>query len=209
MSQCTTQSPGSFEDDILTVLVQWLRQLTGVKTIRAYENAQRPNEQYITVFITGYEDYDSWPVKNFIPSDDDTEEGCEVVHQVRRVLVDVNVYKDRGMAINGQTKPSDDDSIQHRSAVDVANAIVLRSELSDQLEKLEINCMTLEDFGPVQNLRELVKNDFESRAYVQMRMLAEMNESGRLACIDKAELGTCFDDEPVLIDSNYQPAMGC
>jgi len=238
---CTTQLPGSFEDDVLTVLVQWLRQLTGVKTIRAYEGAKPPDGQYITVFVNSYEDYDGWPVRQFLSPSQQNSEGCEVIRQVRRILLDINVYRDHGelvdleryydpsdenlndinyepatgiltlMFIDGHTKTIQvqQPDVPFRSAIDVANAIVLRSELFDQLEKLETNCITLEDFGPVQNLRELVKNDYESRAYVQMQLLAEMNESGRLAWIDKAKPGTCFDDASVLIDSNSQPAMGC
>ncbi len=202
MTDCQQQTPGSFEDDVLTVLIQWIHYLTGVKTVRAYEKGTI-KEQYVTVFVNSesetVEEY-----RKYCTSDDD--ELFEHIVSIEQLTVDIRVYQDSGSHVNGGSNTVNNSP--SRSAFDVARAIKKRSLLDGGMKKLTDNCMQVERFGEVQNLRNMVKQDFECRAFMQIKILAETNEFGRLDCIEQVELKACLDDDSVIIDDTKTP-MGC
>lgn len=202
MTACDQYTPGVFEDDVLTVLIQWIRSLTGVKTIRAYEQGQRPKAQFITVFVNGesetVEEHRRYCVN-------DEGELFEQIIFIERLTIDVRVFQDSGTHVNGDqntinTSPAG-------SAFDVARKLKRKAMLDGGVKKLTDNCLQIEEFGEVQNVPDKVKEDYECRAFMQIRLLAETNEFGRLDCIDKVEFSTC-GDAPVEIDDTQIPT-GC
>ncbi len=177
-------SVGNFEDDVFTVLIAWITAMTGVKTIRAYENTQRPQEQYITVHVAVSQELEK--IRKYCDSDND--DVFEVITSLERLPVDIKVYRDSA----------------EFSAFDLGRAIKRRAYLEGSDSPLKKNCMSVESFGDVTNFREMIKQDFECQAFLRAYLLIETNDFVRLPSIGSVETINCdgsesaiYDDKPI------------
>lgn len=196
MASC---QPQTFEDDLVVKVGNWINQLLdGKLVIRAYENAKSPDGQYVTVHLDSYAKVSETAS---IYSDIDDITLCKSITATYRATISINVYRDSGDKRDQHQEPTPTVGAVG-SAIDIAMMIVLGADDEEEIYKLNKDCIYVNEFSDVQNLRALEKQKTEGRASFDMFLNVAITSSKEVPIIDRIDVIDCVlgnfnnNDEP-------------
>lgn len=165
-SSCIRCYGGMYEDEIYESLCHILTYLSGVRFIRAYEDGVRPQSivgaiQYGTIFIQSYDiNGATYRFNNVIA--EDSQRQCSVIARKCTINVQLNVYREGGIA-NADQDNTSEVGVAYSSA-DVLNKIINRVRHTDVLRLIRKAGFVMSDFNPVTNAPIEVQGSYEQRA---------------------------------------------
>lgn len=149
----------------------------GTQVIRAFEDGSSLPGQYVTMFLDPSSSrYLTHPEKETC-YDEQEDQLYETLKVLREIDLHINVYRD-------STDPA-------RSAVDAAEQIKLGLYNWMATETLVKNHIGISSVGSIQNLREEVNGDWESRAFLPINIQAKTGYRNPVDHIETTEMTDC------------------
>lgn len=207
---CSQAPMVNYEDALIELLTRWLRYMTGIPWVRAFQHGARPNEdetgvtdgQYGTVQLLSWKPRTRMRYDHLQLRPDGTEyaDFCEEYAFVGCYEFQLDVFRDAGIADKGQ-----EGAVQQPvgSAIDVLVRASIRMYHQRWRDALKQYCVKYEDNAlcKIFNLpMEKVKETFESRAVGRLKIFASPASSMRVPGIPNEEFApfdwVCPPEQP-------------
>ncbi len=205
---CTDAPLVSYQDAFTALLVRVFGLATGIPWVRAYEQGHRPDEaatgvhdgQYGTIHMLSFEQAMSEPLRTWeLPENE--QDICECIALHGKYTFQLDVYRDAGAAV----RCPQGEAVQRPtgSAIDVLMRLLLRMQFNIFRDALQERCIQYgsRPIQGIQNIPELVKETWESRATANLELFASPSTSMQLPAASnycEIPLELCApDDVPV------------
>jgi hypothetical protein len=194
---CKESNSVSFEDDLTEILIAWLSAASGIQWRKAYQQSDRDELQYGTIFLLNSVPFGNAQHADFYDPLNPSKI-CTVISEPKTYKFQLDVYKDNG-EVDSQQTPVVNNSPK-ASAYDVLNKLQTRVKhfiFHSALKEFCIYAGTGGFITDVVNMPEALRHSTnEARATAFLYVVCSPQSSISSGTIVGVETAFCFEVDP-------------